>query len=49
MDGQVCFIFIQFDVGHRDTDLLVSCINLSVGCEILDCNSVEAAACCGPV
>ena len=32
-----------------DTSLFVSLINLSVGCEIFDCISLNAAACCGPV
>ena len=32
-----------------DTRLFVSLINFSVGCEIFECISLNAAACCGPV
>ena len=44
MDDQVCFI--QFDVGHK---LVCFFDHLSVGYEIFVCNSLNDAACCGPV
>ena len=44
MNRQACFV--QFDVGHK---LVCFFVNLSVGCEIFDCISLNAATRCDPV